>query len=83
MNRFTPEHPIKLKYADLNRMGLVGTRTHLKELIARGTIRPPHKDGTSRQAAAWWFYDEVMEDLERERGKLSFRQRPMKTGSMS
>ena len=73
MKHFTPDRPVKLKYADLNRMQIVGSRTHLKDLIARGVIRPPHKDGTSRQAAAWWFYDEIEEDMQRLRASLTGR----------
>ena len=42
-------------------------------MIKRGTIRPPHKDGDSRQARAWWYWDEIMQDFENERQRLNAR----------
>jgi hypothetical protein len=65
------ERPLKLRFADLKRMQIVGSRAHLKDLIARGTIRPPHKDGAHHQSAAWWYTHEIEEDLERERARLT------------
>jgi hypothetical protein len=63
--------PVKLKYTDLKEMKIVGSRAHLRDLIRRGTIRPPHKDGRSHQSRAWWYYDEIMDDLARERAELT------------
>jgi|GEM_PF-1211452 hypothetical protein len=64
-------NPLKLTYADLKKMGIVGSRPHLKEMIKRGSIRKPHKDGATRQARAWWYWDEVMQDIEDERQRLN------------
>lgn len=61
----------KLKFADLHKMGIVGSRAHLKDLIARGVIRPPHKDGKHPQSAAWWYADEIREDLAAERERVT------------
>ena len=65
------QHPHKLRYDDLVRMGIVRSRAGLRRMIERGTLRPPHKDGKTLQAAIWWFYDDVMEDLARERQQLN------------
>ena len=73
LDTYDPPHPLKLTYADLKKMGLVGSRPHLLDLIKRGTIRPPHKDGDSRQARAWWYWDEIMEDFENERQRFNAR----------
>lgn len=64
------DHPVKLRFNDLKKMQVVGSRGHLRDMIARGTLRPPHKDGTKHQSSAWWYYDEIMEDLQRERAQL-------------
>jgi len=67
------QHPLKLKYNDLKRMGLVGSRTQLRDMIKRGEIRPPHKKGEHMQSGSWWYWDEIMQDFENERQRFNAR----------
>ncbi|MEY9781305.1 hypothetical protein [Sinorhizobium fredii] len=64
------DQKIKVKYADLLRLGIVGSRFDLMTKIKKGRLPPPHKDGDHWRSAAWWWADEIDEALARERAML-------------
>lgn len=71
MQHYNPDRPVKLRYNDLKRMNIVGSRSMLRDMVIRGQIRKPHKDGKHFQSGAWWYWDEIMEDLEKERQRFN------------
>ena len=70
---FAADWPFKMKFEDLKRVGIVRSRGHLRTLIERGEIRPPHKDGKHHQSAIWWYAADIQEDLAKWRERLSGR----------
>ncbi|RVJ00931.1 hypothetical protein [Sinorhizobium medicae] len=71
MTRVTPipriaDQKIKVRYADLLRLGIVGSRFDLMTKIKQGRIRKPHKDGDDWRSPAWWWAHEIDEDLAAE-----------------
>lgn len=65
------ETKIKVRFDDLKAAGLVSTRKDLHLKIKSGRLPPPHKDGDSAQASAWWYATEIDEAVERERQTLT------------
>lgn len=66
MTHLFPEK-YKVTYKDLYLAGIVGSRVDMHNKIRAGILRKPHKAEGSRQARIWWYRDEIIEDLERER----------------
>ncbi|MEY9163118.1 hypothetical protein ABIE78_001237 [Sinorhizobium fredii] len=64
------DQKVKVRYADLLRLGIVGSRFDLHTKIKKGRLPPPHKDGDDWRSAAWWWADEIDEALAREREML-------------
>lgn len=50
---------VKVYYNDLKAAGVVKSRWDLQEKIKAGRLPPPHKDGDSKQATAWWYATEI------------------------
>jgi hypothetical protein len=61
--------PVKVRFSDLKRLGLVRNRFDLHQKIKQGKLPPPHKDGQSMQSSAWWWGADIVADLERERAE--------------
>ena len=58
---------LKVRHNDLKRMGIVTSRFDQHQKIKSGRLRPPNKDADRMQAPAWWWWEDVLQDLERER----------------
>jgi D-Tyr-tRNAtyr deacylase len=65
------EDKLKVRFNDLLNAGIVGSRFDLHHKIRKGALRPPFKDGNSQQASAWWYRDDVLADLAKERAALT------------
>lgn len=70
MLRFA-DSKIKVRFDDLRAAGVVTTRKDLHRKIKAGRLPPPHKDGDTTQAMAWWYATEIDEAIERERQSIS------------
>ncbi|MDX0572117.1 hypothetical protein GOD64_10890 [Sinorhizobium medicae] len=76
MNRhYSFDHPVKVTYRDLLRLGIVRHRPDLHFKIKAGKIRPPYKSGPRQQSGAWWYWADILEDIERERAELEQQQK--------
>ena len=61
---------VKVIFKDLKARGIVRSRHDLHQKIQNGKIRPPYKDGEHQQSAAWWYWHELLVDLDREYAEL-------------
>lgn len=59
--------PVKVRLPDLIRLGVVTSRSHMNAMLKDGRLRQPQKDGTSRHSKSFWWYDDIMADLAKER----------------
>jgi hypothetical protein len=58
---------LKIIHEDLVAAGIVRNRTDQHNQIKAGRLRRPHKQGRNKQSPAFWYVDEILEDLNRER----------------
>jgi hypothetical protein len=81
--KFAPDgfFKVKVTHDDLLALGVVGSRYDQTQKIRAGKLRPPNKDGDHMQSSAWWYWADIVADLEREQKALEREQNSAKAAA--
>ncbi|WP_027991904.1 hypothetical protein [Sinorhizobium meliloti] len=72
---FFSDRYVRVYHHHLKNAGEVTSRYDQHMKIKRGLLPPPHKDGDTQQARAWWWAWEIDEAIECQRRAIAASER--------